>query len=114
MKLAQPTPELPVRDLAAALAHYRDRLGFEMAWHDAAGRIAGVARGECAIFLRESDAPVHPVTLWIYAEDIDAAHEAFAVQGAEVIAPLETKPWGLRQFTLRDGDGHLIHVHHDR
>lgn len=113
MKLAPATPELAVRDLQAALAYYVDQLGFATAWHNEDGRIAGISHGDCAIFLRETEAPIHPVTLWIFTENVDAAHDALEAAGADIAEPLENRPWGLRQFTVRDRDGHLIHFHHD-
>ena len=30
-----------------------------------------------------------------------------------MVDPLETKPWGLRQFTVKDPDGSLFHFHRD-
>ncbi|WP_230374155.1 VOC family protein [Pontivivens ytuae] len=110
---AQATPELPVRDVIAAQIHYRDRLGFTIAWHNEDGRIGAVAHGACAIFLRGVDGPIAPVTLWIFAADVDAACRDLTALGADIVDPLADKPWGLRQFTVRDGDGHLIHIHHD-
>ena len=31
-KFSPPTPELPVRDVVRAQAHYRDKLGFQVGW----------------------------------------------------------------------------------
>ncbi len=113
MKLLPAVPELPVRDVVAAQAHYTRHLGFQAAWHNEAGRIGAVAHGECALFLRESDVPITPVTLWFFAEEIDAMFYAFRTTGAQVAENIEDKPWGLRQFTLVDADGHRLIFHHD-
>jgi len=113
MKLASPTPELPVADVPAAQAYYRDRLGFEVAWYNGDGGIGAVAHGDCAIFLRKAPVPSEPSIFWIFAEDIDAAYEVLVAKGAEITDPIENKPWGLRQFTFRDLNGNLFHVHHD-
>lgn len=113
MQIEQPVPELPVRDVNAAQVYYRDRLGFEIAWHNTGGRIGAVSQGPCAIFLRETDASISPVTLWFFAPDVDGDYARFTALGAHVADPLSDKPWGLRQFTLRDPNGHLLHFHHD-
>lgn len=113
MTLSPATPELPVRDEVAARAWYESVLGFEAAWHNEAGRLAAVRRGACILFLRGGhDAPVAQ-TVWVFAQDVDALAAEVEKAGADIAAPLADTPWGLRQFTLRDPSGHLIHFHHD-
>lgn len=113
MDLDQPTPALPVRDVAVAQAYYRDHLGFEIGWHHAEGRIGAVSHRRCAIFLQETEGPIQPVTLWIFAADVVAAHRELTALGADIITPIDDTPWGLRQFTIRDLNGHILHFHHD-
>lgn len=113
MHLAPATPEIPVTDVAQAQRHYRDRMGFEINWHNEAGGIGAVSRGDCALFFRETAADLHPATFWIFTEDVDRACAEFSARGADIVEPVEDKPWGLRQFTLRDLHGHLFHFHHD-
>ena len=113
MKLSQPVPELPVLDVAAAQAYYRDHLGFEIAWLTRDGDIGAVSHGDSAIFFRRSDGPIHPGTFWMFADDVEAALADLTARGANIIAPIEDKPWGLRQFTVADLHGHTFHIHHD-
>lgn len=113
MVFRHPVPELPVRNVAEAQAYYRDRLGFDVAWHNTDGRIGAVAQGSCAIFLRETDGDIVPCTHWVFAEKLDEAFAALEARGAEIVAPPEDKPWGLRQFTVQDLHGHLYHFHCD-
>ena len=44
-------PEIPVARIDLAAEYYVRRMGFELAWGDEAGGIAGVSRGECRLFL---------------------------------------------------------------
>ena len=113
MKISGPTPELPVRDVEAAQHYYRERLGFDIAWYHEDGRIGAVSRGDCAIFFRETSDDIHASVFWIFAEDIDEAHAELSERGADIIDPIENKPWGMRQFTVRDLHGNLFHFHHD-
>ncbi|PYX94276.1 MAG: hypothetical protein DMG67_01960 [Acidobacteria bacterium] len=46
-------------------------------------------------------------------EDIDASYQELKSLGANIVDPLEKKPWGLRQFTVKDLDGNLFYFHHD-
>jgi predicted enzyme related to lactoylglutathione lyase len=110
---ASPTPELPVADVERAQRHYRDALGFEISWLRREDGIGAVSRGEVAIFLRQRSAPFEPVVHWIFAADLDATHDELRASGARIVDPLALKPWGLRQFTVEDVDGHRFHFHCD-
>lgn len=113
MRLLQPTPELPVRDVLEAQEYYAARLGFSIGWYNAAGRIGAVYHGDCAVFFRETDGPIAPCVHWIYTEQVDAFFEEFRRLRADLSGPPETTAWGLRQFTFRDLHGHVFHVHCD-
>ena len=113
MQFDQPTPELPVPDVVAAQAYYRDKLGFEIKWHNTDGAIGAVAHGKCAIFFREQPAPHATGVFWFYADDIDVAFADLQRRGAQITDPLSDKPWGMRQFTVRDHLGNTFYFHHD-
>jgi len=113
VKIAQPTPELPVPSVTAAQAYYRDTFGFRIAWHHREGGIGAVAHGDCAIFFRESEPPFRPSTFWIFVDDVDQAYVELCRRGADIVAPVADTPWGLRQFTVRDLLDNRFHFHHD-
>ncbi len=108
---APPVPELPVQDVVRAQEYYRDALGFEISWlHD---DIGAVSRDQVAIFFRKRERSFEPAVHWVFAPDIDAAYDELRARGARIVEPLETKPWGLRQFTVDDIDGNRFYFHHD-
>ena len=111
--LAQPVPELPVADVERAQQHYRDVLGFEIGWLEPGKDMGAVRRGDVVVFFRKRKPPFEPGVYWIFAEEIDATYEELKSFGANVVDPLEKKPWGLRQFTIADLDGNRFHFHHD-
>ena len=111
--ISQPVPELPVSDVERAQHHYRDALGFEIGWLSPGKEMGAVSRGDVAIFFRRREAPFEPAVHWVFAEDIDASYRELESSGANIVEPLETKPWGLRQFTVADVDGNRFHFHHD-
>lgn len=111
--VGRPVPELPVADVERAQQHYRDVLGFEIGWLDPDQGIGSVSRDEMAIFFRRRTPPFEPAVHWIFAPDLDASYRELQSSGANIVAPLERKPWGLRQFTVQDLDGNLFHFHHD-
>lgn len=111
--IGQPVPELPVVDVERAQKHYRDALGFEIGWLNPGQEIGAVSRGRVTIFFRKRTPPFEPAVHWVFAEDIDASFLELKSSGANIVDPLETKAWGLRQFTVRDLDGNLFYFHHD-
>ena len=111
--IGHPVPELPVVDVERAQQHYRDALGFEIVWLYPDKQLGAVSRGNAAIFLRKKRQTFEPAVLWVFAEDIDASYQEFKALGANIVDPLETKPWGLRQFTVKDLDGNVFYFHHD-
>ena len=112
--LGQPVPELPVADVERAQQHYRDIFGCEIAWLDDSKWIGAVSHADMGpIFFRKRQPPFEPAVHWVFAEDIDASYRELQSSGANIIDPLETKPWGLRQFTVADLDGNLFYFHHD-
>ena len=113
MQFSTPTPQLPVQDVALAQTYYRDRLGFQIEWQHDDGRIGAVSHGECAIFFRATDGPIHPATFWVFVQDVDATYEEFVELKAEIVDPIGNKPWSMRQFTVQDLHGHQYHFHHD-
>lgn len=111
--IGQLVPELPVTDVERAQQHYRDALGFEIGWLYPDKEIGAVSRGKVAIFFRKRATPFEAAVHWVFAEDIDATYGELKSLGANIVDPLETKPWGLRQFTVKDLDGNIFYFHHD-
>lgn len=109
--IAQPVPELPVVDVERAQRYYRDVLGFEINWLYPGGDIGAVSRGEVAIFFRRRVVPFESWVHWVFTNDIDATYEEMRARGANIVEPLETKPWGKRQFTIEDLDGNRFYFH---
>jgi len=112
--IGRPVPELPVADVERAQQHYKDVLGFEVGWLYPGKEIGAVSRDDVGpIFFRKRKPPFEPAVHWIYAEDIDTSYQELKALGANIVDPLEKKPWGLRQFTVEDMDGNIFYFHHD-
>ena len=106
-------PELPVADVERAQRYYRDTLGFEIGWLYPGKEIGAVSLGDVVIFFRKREHRFEPAVHWVFAEDIEASYNELKSSGANVVEPLEEKPWGLRQFTVDDLDGNRFYFHHD-
>jgi catechol 2,3-dioxygenase-like lactoylglutathione lyase family enzyme len=129
VSMSQTIPAMPVRDAAAAVAFYCDRLGFEVLHHD--GGFAVLLRDEAVVHLweagdeswRERDSHERPVRSG--AESFIAGTASFRVrvQGvdelfeemkrSDVLHPVskdgvDDTDFGTREFSTLDQDGNLV------
>jgi predicted lactoylglutathione lyase len=114
-------PEIPVKDVDKAAAHYERKLGFRVDWGGEAGGIAGVSKGNCRMFLangafREHHGNSAPVLIWLNLDSKDEVNELFEQwkkSETTVVSSPDSKPWGLHEFTVADLDGNLLRVFYD-
>lgn len=111
-------PILPVHSVADTAAFYRDRLGFSIDFLLGDPPTYGcVARSEwtcdgARIQLTQvgPDAPLaQGLALYFFVGPaIDALYRRYLDQGVEVVSAPETRPWGMREFSVRDCNGYLL------
>jgi len=105
------TPQLPVRDVRASQRYYRDVLGFKIAWiYDE--DYGAVYNGTTEIYLSRTDGPIEPVWSFVRVEDADALLAVYRERGAKVVEDIASHPWGMREFTVEDDNGHRFRIGH--
>jgi catechol 2,3-dioxygenase-like lactoylglutathione lyase family enzyme len=127
--LSQTIPALPVRDAAAAVEFYRDKLGFEVLHHD--GGFAVLCRDEAVLHLweasdeswRERSKGESPVcsgaesfiagtaSCRVVTDGIDELYDE--LRAHEVLHPVsrdgvDDTDFGTREFATLDQDGNLV------
>ena len=116
------TPNLLVADIDRSTAFYRDVLGFaiKQTVPDAAPFVfVWLERDGVPVFLNDPKAVEHDfpgatsrpaggtATLFFVITGVDALHDA--VKGhTNIIMPLKTQFYGMREFAVEDPDGHLL------
>lgn len=112
-------PVLQVADVRQSEGFYRGTLGFVSHgfWGDGPD-FCIVQHGRVTIALDRSrdGAPVPINQYWaayIYVEDADSLCTRFREAGAQIVREPEDMPYGLRDFDIRDPDGHVIAFGHD-
>jgi len=126
------TPILNVSDVRASIAWF-GQLGWKprFVWDESHGAgepgFAGIGSGSAEIFLcrdaqgsRESRPSRYPFDgatggVWMSwfldnAEDVDAMHARALELGLDVTMAPTDEPWGVREFHLRDPNGHTFRV----
>jgi catechol 2,3-dioxygenase-like lactoylglutathione lyase family enzyme len=102
-------PHMPVGDVAAAVAYYRDVLGFSINYQqDDLGvmdrdRITLLLIPRMLIPRTELQAGIG--SAYVYVADADALHAELLAKGANVQGEPVSHPWGLRDFAIIDPDG---------
>jgi DNA-binding transcriptional MerR regulator/catechol 2,3-dioxygenase-like lactoylglutathione lyase family enzyme len=102
-------PRLPVTDMDRSVAYYQDALGFRLAWRTVDDRLAALASGEIEMLLLvpwTGDSPPPAHSAYVYVEDPDALCEEYRQAGADIVDPVASRPYGMRDFVVRDPDGH--------
>jgi catechol 2,3-dioxygenase-like lactoylglutathione lyase family enzyme len=109
LELKAAVPVLPVEDVDKAVDFYTTRLGFEKAF--AYGAYAGVQRGAVMIHLDAGERAAFPgpTCCRVDVQGVDALSAEMEAQGVvDPDEPLETKPFGMRQFSVLDCCGNRI------
>ena len=108
--LASAVPIIPARDVEASAAWYRDHLGFEVVHTEREYGIVGRDGVYVHFWGPSGIAPEESMTMYrIGVRGIDELYDHCRERGiVHPNAPLETKPWGLREFAVTDGDGNLV------
>ena len=111
MKLLDVTPMLTVTAMEAAIAFYRDALGFESV--ASAKGWACMSRNSVEVMFALPNAhlpferPIMTGSLYFTTDDVDACWEQVKDR-CEVVYPIEDFEYGMREFAIRDNSGYLL------
>ena len=109
-------PQFLVDDLDRAIAYYRDRLGFALDFVYQSF-YASVSRDGFAIHLKHAPKLAADRThrkqnehldAYVSVSGIRALFSELQMRGAEVIKPLEQRPWACLDFYVEDADGYIL------
>ncbi len=106
-------PTLPMRNSAETRAFY-EKLGFICA-HEQEGPDSFLFMMRNGIQIQFFEAPgidgtIRDHTCYLYVDDLEGAHRAFAAGGVGKLMPIEQKPWGVPEFVLIDINGNMLRV----
>ena len=100
-------PELPLTNVAAGVAYYRDVLGFSVNYqqHDIAVMDRDVVR---ILLIARTERHTGVGSCYVYVRDADALHAELVAKGAKVQGEPISRPWGLREFRVLDPEGNRL------
>lgn len=116
-------PVLLVADVQKTAAYFRDALGFNIPrfWGEPP-TFTIASRDGLEVMLnqvggsdtfRPNAAYDGRFDAYFWVNDADALYAEFAAKGADIICPPGDEVYGMREFQVRDPDGHLLAFGHD-
>ncbi len=104
---------LYVSDVLAAVDFYTNKLGFSLGfkWGDPT-TMAGVNLDQVQVFLEQGTPNPQGCAMNFVVGDADELHEFHRANGVEIVTPPEDRPYGLRDYTIRDLHGHFLNFGH--
>jgi GNAT superfamily N-acetyltransferase len=98
--------------VAATVRYYRDKLGFTGEWlWDDPPTFGGVSWGKVSVMFCLQPglaANIEGHQHYFFVRGIERLHEKHRDSGVAIISPLEAKPWGLKEYTVRDISGYHL------
>lgn len=111
-------PVLMVHDVKATANYYKDKLGFsidfifgEPADHASVSRSEWTGKGVVIQLTRvPQERDIKPASYLhiLMSTNIDKLFEAYSTVDIEIISQPQNQPWGMREFTIRDLNGHVL------
>lgn len=106
---------LAVPDVPAAVGFYTSKLGFSCAftYGGEPPTFAGVNLDRVQIFMEEGTPAPGGCALYFLVDDADALYAFHRANGVDVVDEIEDRPYGIRNYAVRDLNGyHLVFGHH--
>ena len=106
-------PGLPVPDVLAAAEFYTNRLGFTLGftWGEPP-MTAGVNLGNVQVFLERGTPASGGAAVYFVVGDADELFAFHQGNGVEVVEELGDRPYGLRDYMVRDPYGYVLGFGH--
>ncbi|HJP62734.1 MAG TPA: VOC family protein [Mucilaginibacter sp.] len=107
---------IPVIDLQETLDYYKEKFGFYDEWAD--GPDGGLHRDDLRVLFAEDPAYAKLINtdqrrfviLW-FVDNVDEIYREFKVERKiEIVQDIESKHYGIREFSIIDNNGYLIRI----
>ena len=104
---------LPVSDVLAAVDYYTKKLGFRLGftWGDPPS-MAGVILGKVQMFLEQGAPNPRGCTVYFVVGNADELFEFQRANGVDIVEAPADRPYGLRDYRIRDLHGYELGFGH--
>lgn len=107
-QFCQGAPLLLVPDVRATAAFYRSVLGFKSDPGADTPEYSVVWRDNAAVHLAQGEHEPMGVRVSFWVKDVNTLYEEVRQRGAAIAVPIGTRPYGVRDFAIRDPNGVMV------
>ena len=104
----QGAPLLLVPEVSATADFYRRMLGFKSDSGADSPEYAVVWRDNAAVHLAKGEHAPTGVRIFFWVRDVNALYSEVTDRGAPIAVPIGTRPYGIRDFSIRDPNGIMV------
>ncbi|MBX2817818.1 MAG: VOC family protein [Saprospiraceae bacterium] len=112
IRFSHTSPILPVSDMERTLKFYRDVLEFDTIWRwDQPTTIANAGRPDCKMLFKlskEEHLRTQGLEIMVFLHGVKPFWDSIKDKDLLIIDEIETKPWGLTEFCVKDINGYLL------
>lgn len=111
-------PVIATADVSSTIRYFEQTLGFKQQWTWGDPPVyAGVKAGSAILYISHDpdtaaaikDRRLAPdVFLWV--RHIDQVYDEHRAKNADIVEELRTRPWGVRQYVVREPNGYHLKV----
>jgi uncharacterized glyoxalase superfamily protein PhnB len=110
--LKKSEPIFAVHDVKATIDFYQKVLGFGQPWFwGDPVTFGGINWGDVNVMFCQQPLIAEHVEghmHWFWVEDVNGLHAQHVAAGAKVVAELGNRPWGVREYAVRDPNGYHL------
>lgn len=109
-------PVICTDDIIKSLTYYQDVLGFTFDFQYGEPPVyAGVNSGDAEIYFNFSPELVKTLKerglnpdIFIWVTNVDYLFNIHVKNGAEIVEPISDRPWGARQYVVKEPNGYFL------
>jgi predicted enzyme related to lactoylglutathione lyase len=118
---------LACKDLDKAVKFYKEQLGFRVVSEESEKDFVTLEFAENSIMLEKDKLYKEALpelkeelernqygvgtTIFIHVDDADRRYRDIKAKGVKMYSEIATKPWGAREFVIKDPEGYMLNVH---
>jgi catechol 2,3-dioxygenase-like lactoylglutathione lyase family enzyme len=118
MNYSLAVPVISTPDVASTLAYWERTLGFERQWSWGDPPVyAGIKAGGAMIYVNHDPEFTFAIEerhlapdIFLWVSNIDEVYATHQAQGAEILEELKVRPWGVRQYVVREPNGYHLKI----
>ena len=117
-KFGLAVPVIAATDVLATVTWFVRTMGFKQQWIWGEPPVyAGIRSGGAMLYIScdpdmagaiRSRGLMPDVFLWV--QDIDQVYSQHQAAGADIVEPLSERPWGVRQYVVREPNGYRLKI----